>query len=246
LLTLIVQPPTEVTAAGAAAAVSGGGLEVFDQRSEEWVQPPLGAVVVMVGHTLEKASSGVFRATRHRVIRGTEERLSFAFQIRGQPEAAVSVDEINVPRGIRRGQATAQTTVGELMRHFDESHTSVVGQHASLSSSSGVGDGGASSETQNLEQQAKRARIFPSTGASGTITLSLRDWSKKGEKTSFTLKPSTRLEKMFSLFAQQKGVAVSGLRFLYEGMRINPAQTPLSSDLKNGDEIDVHIEQGGD
>jgi isopenicillin N synthase-like dioxygenase len=112
LLTLIVQPSTEVAAAGAAAA-SGGGLEVFDQRSEEWVKPPVGAMVVMVGHTLEKASTGVFRATRHRVISGTEEETSFAFQIRGRPEASVSVGDTDIPRGIRRLQATEPTTVGE-------------------------------------------------------------------------------------------------------------------------------------
>jgi isopenicillin N synthase-like dioxygenase len=63
LLTLVVQPSAEMAAVGAAAAVGGGGLEVFDQRSEERVKPPLGAVVVMVGRTLEKASAGVFRST---------------------------------------------------------------------------------------------------------------------------------------------------------------------------------------
>mmetsp|Transcript_54425 Transcript_54425/g.108037 ORF Transcript_54425/g.108037 Transcript_54425/m.108037 type:complete len:84 (-) Transcript_54425:509-760(-) len=57
-----------------------------------------------------------------------------------------------------------------------------------------------------------------------TITIRVRD--QTGEETFFKVKKSTRMEKVFTTYAQRKGVAVNALRFLIDGERINPSQSP--------------------
>jgi len=172
---------------------------------------------------------------------GTEERLSFAFQIRGRPEAAVSVDETNVPRGIRQFEASGPTTVGKLMQHFDDTHTSVVGQPATLSSPVRSGGGGSSLD---LEQQAKRARVPPSTGTDYAITISARDQS--GETTWFRISLRNRLQKLFSAYAEKKGVGVQSLRFLFDGQMLTSDDSPFNLNMEDGDQIDVMNRMQGD
>lgn len=40
------------------------------------------------------------------------------------------------------------------------------------------------------------------------------------------MKPNTKMEKIFSAYAQRKGVPVTALRFLLDGTRISGDQTP--------------------
>ena len=46
-------------------------------------------------------------------------------------------------------------------------------------------------------------------------------------------------------FCTRHGVATSSVRFLFDGNRINPSQTPQDLDMEDGDVIDCMVEQQG-
>lgn len=81
------------------------------------------------------------------------------------------------------------------------------------------------------------------SGGSEPITIRVRD--QTGEETYFKIKKTTKMEKVFSTYAQRKGVQVSSLRFLLDGERINPTDTPKQLELDDQDQIDCMLEQMG-
>ena len=56
------------------------------------------------------------------------------------------------------------------------------------------------------------------------------------------------MQKVFETYAQRKGVQVGSLRFMLDGERIDPTQTPKMLELDDQDQIDCLLEQvgGGD
>ena len=106
----------------------GDGLQMFDQQDNVWVDVDgyrgnRVLVVVFVGHTLEAASGGVFRAARHRVRAAPSDRLSVVHKLRADgsvwlPHAGKSVAElmaafeaehatVNPPAGNEQPRASA-------------------------------------------------------------------------------------------------------------------------------------------
>jgi hypothetical protein len=94
-------------------------------ESEQWVDVSSGhdTIIVMVGHTLEHATSGVLRACLHRIEPSTSmpERTSLAFKLRARSTATL-------PRGFmlvdsRYGPGHDEgVEVSKLMRTFRETH----------------------------------------------------------------------------------------------------------------------------
>ena len=66
-----------------------------------------------------------------------------------------------------------------------------------------------------------------------------------GEETFFKIKKSTKMQKVFDTFAARRGVAASSLRFMLDGERIDPSQTPKMLELDDQDQIDCMLEQVG-
>jgi hypothetical protein len=66
---------------------------------------------------------------------------------------------------------------------------------------------------------------------------------KTGEETFFKIKKSTRMQKVFDTYAQRKGIQASSLRFLLDGEKIGPDQTPKMLELDDQDQIDCMLEQ---
>mmetsp|Transcript_93793 Transcript_93793/g.130199 ORF Transcript_93793/g.130199 Transcript_93793/m.130199 type:complete len:95 (+) Transcript_93793:51-335(+) len=75
------------------------------------------------------------------------------------------------------------------------------------------------------------------------ITIRVRD--QTGEETFFKIKKSTKMQKVFETYASRKGVQSQSLRFLLDGERIEPYQTPQDLDLDDQDQIDCMLEQSG-
>ncbi|KAI7653999.1 hypothetical protein KC319_g10373 [Hortaea werneckii] len=75
------------------------------------------------------------------------------------------------------------------------------------------------------------------------LTLKFRDMNDYS--IDFKLKPSTKLVKAMNAFSARLQKDTKELRFLSEGRRVLPDQTPSDLDLEDGDEIDVHMEQIG-
>jgi len=80
-------------------------------------------------------------------------------------------------------------------------------------------------------------------GGSEPITVRVRD--QTGEETFFKIKKTTKMSKVFSTYAQRKGVQVNSLRFLLDGERIKDDSTPKTLELEDNDQIDCMLEQVG-
>lgn len=53
------------------------------------------------------------------------------------------------------------------------------------------------------------------------------------------------MSKVFSTYAQRKGVQVASLRFLLDGERIKENDTPKTLELEDNDQVDCMLEQVG-
>jgi small ubiquitin-related modifier len=53
------------------------------------------------------------------------------------------------------------------------------------------------------------------------------------------------MQKVFDTYAQRKGVQSGSLRFLLDGDRIDPTNTPKMLELEDQDQIDCVLEQTG-
>ena len=53
------------------------------------------------------------------------------------------------------------------------------------------------------------------------------------------------MSKVFETYAQRKGVQINSLRFMLDGERIDPNQTPKMLELDDQDQIDCLLEQVG-
>ena len=70
--------------------------------------------------------------------------------------------------------------------------------------------------------------------AGDTITVRVKD--QGGDETFFKVKKTTKMSKVFGAYAQRKGVAITALRFLIDGDRIDGAETPNSLELEDLDQ----------
>ncbi len=53
------------------------------------------------------------------------------------------------------------------------------------------------------------------------------------------------MSKVIQTYAQRKGIDPTTLRFLVDGERVKPDDTPGSLDLDDQDQVDVMLEQSG-
>jgi hypothetical protein len=68
---------------------------------------------------------------------------------------------------------------------------------------------------------------------------------KSGDLLTFMVKKTTKFRKIFDVYAQRKQVELSSLRFLLDGDRILPEQTPQMLDMIDDDQIDCLLAQIG-
>ncbi|OZJ04270.1 Ubiquitin-like protein pmt3/smt3 [Bifiguratus adelaidae] len=61
----------------------------------------------------------------------------------------------------------------------------------------------------------------------------------------FKIKRTTQLKKLMDAYCERQGKATSSVRFLYDGQRIQPTNTPNDLEMEDGDSIDVMVEQIG-
>ncbi|CAO3651323.1 unnamed protein product [Cunninghamella echinulata] len=61
----------------------------------------------------------------------------------------------------------------------------------------------------------------------------------------FSIKRSTPLRKLMDAYCDRQGKSSGFVRFLYDGGRLLPTNTPEELDMEDGDSIDVMIEQIG-
>jgi len=66
-----------------------------------------------------------------------------------------------------------------------------------------------------------------------TTTLTIRVKDQSGDETFFKMKKTTKMSKVFTAYAQRKGVAMTSLCFLLDGDVMDPDGTPTSLDLED-------------
>jgi len=85
----------------------------------------------------------------------------------------------------------------------------------------------------------------PTDGEATNEPITIRVKDQTGEETMFKIKKSTKMSKVFTAYAQRKGVEVTSLRFLLDGERINDTDTPKMLELEDEDQIDCVLQQVG-
>ncbi|CEL93224.1 unnamed protein product [Vitrella brassicaformis CCMP3155] len=81
--------------------------------------------------------------------------------------------------------------------------------------------------------------------AGGTEHLNLKVKSPDGQEVFFKIKRSTKLEKLMNAYCNRLGQSQEGVRFLFDGERVHPHQTPEELGLEDGDVIDAMVQQVG-
>jgi len=61
----------------------------------------------------------------------------------------------------------------------------------------------------------------------------------------FKIKRTTQLKKLMDAFCERQGKASSSVRFLFDGTRVQPSDSPDTLDMADGDTLEVHQEQIG-
>ncbi|PWY89797.1 ubiquitin-like modifier [Aspergillus heteromorphus CBS 117.55] len=61
----------------------------------------------------------------------------------------------------------------------------------------------------------------------------------------FKIKRTTQLKKLMDAFCDRQGKQASTVRFLFDGTRVRPEDTPDTLEMADGDTLEVHQEQIG-
>ncbi|KAG6024669.1 hypothetical protein E4U41_001713 [Claviceps citrina] len=61
----------------------------------------------------------------------------------------------------------------------------------------------------------------------------------------FKIKRTTKLEKLMNAFCERQGKSITSVRFLFDGQRVQPSDTPDALEMADGDTLEVHQEQVG-
>uniref|UniRef100_A0A914VZZ8 Small ubiquitin-related modifier n=1 Tax=Plectus sambesii TaxID=2011161 RepID=A0A914VZZ8_9BILA len=82
-------------------------------------------------------------------------------------------------------------------------------------------------------------------GAASSEYIKLKVVGQDSNEVHFRVKFGTQMGKLKKSYAERTGVAVSTLRFLFDGRRINDDDTPKSLEMEEDDVIEVYQEQVG-
>ncbi|KAI8984649.1 ubiquitin-related domain-containing protein [Mycotypha africana] len=84
-------------------------------------------------------------------------------------------------------------------------------------------------------------------GASGGAVehINLKVVGSDQNEVFFKIKRSTALRKLMDAYCERQGKQPGSVRFLYDGTRVLPQDTPNDLDMDDGDCIDVMVEQIG-
>ncbi|RKU42685.1 small ubiquitin-related modifier 3 [Coniochaeta pulveracea] len=61
----------------------------------------------------------------------------------------------------------------------------------------------------------------------------------------FKIKRNTKLEKLMMAFCERQAKSLNSVRFLFDGQRVQPTDTPDTLEMTDGDTLEVHQEQVG-
>jgi len=80
---------------------------------------------------------------------------------------------------------------------------------------------------------------------SGGEHLSLKVKSQDGNEVYFKVKKTTQFAKVMNAYCKKVGSDMDSVRFLFDGQRLKPDQTPADLEMEDEDEIDAMVSQTG-
>ncbi|KAG8761086.1 Small ubiquitin- modifier 1 [Serendipita sp. 396] len=99
---------------------------------------------------------------------------------------------------------------------------------------------------EELEGEATQGTMDPVTPVKPKgQKINLTVTGPGGQSVKFAIKPSSTFEKLFKAAADRFNVQLSLVRFLYDGQRLRPDQTPEEFDMVDDDQIDIQLQQTG-
>ncbi|KAF3764892.1 hypothetical protein M406DRAFT_356715 [Cryphonectria parasitica EP155] len=99
-----------------------------------------------------------------------------------------------------------------------------------------------SDNQENGSPNAERNEGPPPTTSSEHLNIKVTD---NNNEVFFKIKRSTKLEKLMNAFCERQGKTLQSVRFLFEGQRVQPTDTPDTLEMADGDTLEVHQEQVG-
>ncbi|KAL6077597.1 Dolichyl-phosphate-mannose--protein mannosyltransferase pmt3 [Balamuthia mandrillaris] len=75
--------------------------------------------------------------------------------------------------------------------------------------------------------------------------ISLKVVSQDGNEVYFKIKRNTALKKLMDAYCSRQAMSPDSVRFLYDGSRVQPDQTPKELGMEEGDIIDAVLQQTG-
>lgn len=93
----------------------------------------------------------------------------------------------------------------------------------------------------NIEENKSNAE----GGDSSSEYIKLKVVGQDSSEIHFRVKMTTAMSKLKKSYSDRVGVPMSSLRFLFDGKRINDADTPKLMEMEDDDTIEVYQEQSG-
>ncbi|KAK1375516.1 Small ubiquitin-related modifier [Heracleum sosnowskyi] len=82
-------------------------------------------------------------------------------------------------------------------------------------------------------------------GTDGGAHINLKVKGQDGNEVFFRIKRSTQLKKLMNAYCDRQSVEMNSIAFLFDGRRLQAAQTPDELEMEDGDEIDAMLHQTG-
>lgn len=89
------------------------------------------------------------------------------------------------------------------------------------------------------------APVAKSEEKKDTDHINLKVVGQDGAEVFFKIKKHTSLKRLIDAYCQRQGVSSTAIRFLFDGRRIQPDQTPKDLGMEDGDIIDAMLFQTG-
>ena len=80
----------------------------------------------------------------------------------------------------------------------------------------------------------------------GRSKIKVQAATQGGSQVFFSMSMGTPFVRLMSAFCSRQSVSMQGVRFLFDGERLNGSQTPLEMEFENEDVVDALVEQLGD
>ena len=134
------------------------------------------------------------------------------------------------------GETPATTTANTNEHEVPVAATAAEESHASPA---------AESQAPVKDEAAKTSEAAAPAPAPAPEFVNLKVVSQDGNEVYFKIKKHTMLKKLVEAYCTRQGVSPSSIRFLYDGRRIQPDQTPKDLAMEDGDIIDAMLQQTG-